>query len=1214
MKQNYCKMSGIILLISIISLCFSANAATRQMEYLDRGVVAVKVSGGVYVSWRYLGTDDPSVSFNLYRNGQKVNSAPIATKTNYTDAAGTTSSVYTVRAIAGGIEQPDSKSAGVWAQQYKTIQLKRPAGGSNPSGSYTYTPNDCSVGDVDGDGEYEIIVKWDPSNAKDNSQSGYTGNVYLDCYKINGTFMWRIDLGVNIRAGAHYTQFQVYDLDGDGKAEIACKTAPGTIDGKGKRVLMGSDDPSRDYRNSGGYVLSGPEYLTVFSGETGAELSTVAYNPPRGTVSSWGDNYGNRVDRFLACVAYLDGVRPSLVMCRGYYTRSVLTAYDFRNGKLTQRWYHNSATSGSGAYGQGNHNLAVADVDGDGYDEIIYGAACIDHNGNLLYRTGFGHGDAMHISDMDPDRAGLEGWFVHEDKGSAYGFELRDLKTGKVIFGQKTGSDVGRGLAADIDPNHRGFEMWSTGSNNVYDCKGNVISTSRPSVNFRIYWDGDLQDELLDGDKLDKWTGNGTTRLFSIYNSGNAQYINGTKANPCLSADILGDWREEMIFYNGKDPSQLLLFTTVIPTEHRLFTLMHDPVYRMSVAWQNTAYNQPPHLGFYIGDGVDNIPQPDIYLANHTPVDLTPTLTKNGAGGSSQTVVSGSPIIEFSYTWTNAATVNVDGMPPGINVNIDNAAQRVSFSGTPSASGTFPFTVTTVSGSGTEASKSGTITVEKGEPEPATIGRWGPGGARNQTVVAGNPINSIIFNFANATSIEVIGTLPEGVTGTITGNQLSINGTPHEVGVFSFTLRTVGGQPDATDPGGTITVTEDMTVAKLEVEGDLYQTVFEGESMEELIFVWGGGTNDVEVTGLPDGLIMEKKDKSLVIKGRPTTSGTIVIKTIGNGEPITIESIITVIPSSLKKVAYVTDMSAVNYSNDTRILPALMACSGFYIKEIDAQQQGVDFSIFDLVVISEVAASNSPIMPELKGVEKPVLTMKVHAYKSTDETWNWATTGYGDNTTATTLVVENDMLQHPMFKDVTFVNGNEIRMISSVNVKALTYMNPVSFIDVSGGEIQTIAKIKDAGQTCILEIPAGTMINGTLLPENYVQIGLNSSSYANITDEGVSVVLNACYYLLGMLEEEGEPTLSRDILSEEEIWVYPNPVKEQMTLVVNSLSAKDAVLTIYNMLGQPCFSRNITLEKGKKTYSFDRPDIQPGVYMLNVNLGENACRKAVVFE
>lgn len=610
-------MSSLKSVISIIlfsSLIISAYAGSRQMENLDRGIVAVKNSSGVYIGWRLLATDNPDVKFDVFKNGtQKLNSEPITNSTNYFHNNGLLTDKYSVRTILNGVYVDTSDEVKPWPTFYKTIKLNRPVSGVNKSGIYSYSPNDCSVGDLDGDGQYEIVVKWDPSDSQDNSKSGYTGNVYLDAYEFDGTFLWRIDLGKNIRAGAHYTQFMVYDLDGDGYAEVACKTAPGTIDGTGKYVLMGNDNPLSDYRNSSGYVLSGPEYLTVFNGRTGAEINTVAYNPPRGVVSAWGDSYGNRVDRFLACIAYLDGIHPSLVMCRGYYTRTTLAAYDLKDGKLVQRWFHDSPYAGAGAYGQGNHNLSVADVDNDGKDEIIYGACAIDDDGKLMYRTGLGHGDAMHLSDLDPDRNGLEVWEVHEDKTAAYGYELHDAKTGKILWGKFVGSDNGRGLAADIDPKWRGFEMWSSASSNVYSCKGDSISNRKPSTNFRIYWDADLQDELLDGTNIDKWTGNGTTRLLSASNYFSSSSINSTKANPCLSADIIGDWREEVIFFDSSDSSKLVLFTTRDTTNHRIYTLMHDPVYRLSVAWQNVVYNQPPHLGFYIGDGIDSIPWPDIY-------------------------------------------------------------------------------------------------------------------------------------------------------------------------------------------------------------------------------------------------------------------------------------------------------------------------------------------------------------------------------------------------------------------------------------------------------------------------------------------------------------------------------------------------------------------------------------------------------------------------
>jgi rhamnogalacturonan endolyase len=366
-----------------------------------------------------------------------------------------------------------------------------------------------------------------------------------------------------------------------------------------------------------GTIQTGPEYLTLFDGRTGAELNTVAYNPPRGSVSSWGDSYANRCDRFLACVAYLDGVHPSAVMCRGYYTRATLAPYDVINKKLVQRWFYDSGTTaGIGAYGQGNHNLSVADVDTDGKDEIVYSSCVIDDNGTLLYRTGLGHGDAMHLSDMDPDNPGLEVWDVHEETSSAYGYELHDAKTGTILWGTYTGNDNGRGMAGDIDSLYKGFEMWSSSGAGTYSCKGVQISTAKPSTNFRIYWDGDLQDELLDGVKITKWTGNGSTTLLT---GSGVSSCNSTKSTPNLVADLFGDWREELVLWTKADSAKLQIYTTTKPTNYKLYTPMHDAVYRLAVAWQNVVYNQPPHLGFYIGGGLANIAQPDIKTIKYNP-------------------------------------------------------------------------------------------------------------------------------------------------------------------------------------------------------------------------------------------------------------------------------------------------------------------------------------------------------------------------------------------------------------------------------------------------------------------------------------------------------------------------------------------------------------------------------------------------------------------
>ena len=569
-----------------------------QLEYqIDRGLVAVNTNDGVYVGWRLLGTDPKDLAFNLYRDGIKVNAEPIKTSTNFLDPDGKLDSNYYVRPILNGVELEPSETVSVWERNYHAVPLQVPVGGVTPDGvSYSYTANDASVADLDGDGKYEIVLKWDPTNSKDNSQRGYTGNVYIDAYKLDGTLMWRIDLGRNIRAGAHYTQFMVYDLDGDGRAEIVMKTADGTVDGTGKVI----GNPNADYRNSSGYILSGPEYLTVFDGRTGAALATIDYEPPRGSVSSWGDSYGNRVDRFLAGIAYLDGVQPSVIMARGYYTRTVVVAYNWRGGKLTKLWTFDTNNPGLRSYeGQGNHQLSIGDVDGDGKDEIIFGAMTIDDDGSPLYNTGLGHGDALHVGDFDPERPGLEVFAVHENRPNPAGINFRDARTGEIIWGIPTTEDIGRGLTAKIDPTHPGNQMWASGGYPVMNIYGETVTGTRPSINFAIWWDGDLLRELLDNISITKWDWERKSIVQLLYADGSASN-NGTKATPALTADLFGDWREEVIF-RAANSRELRIYTTTDLTEHKLYTLMHDRMYRLAVAWQNVAYNQPPHPSFYIG-------------------------------------------------------------------------------------------------------------------------------------------------------------------------------------------------------------------------------------------------------------------------------------------------------------------------------------------------------------------------------------------------------------------------------------------------------------------------------------------------------------------------------------------------------------------------------------------------------------------------------------
>ncbi|MFW6278929.1 MAG: hypothetical protein ACOC2G_01955 [Bacillota bacterium] len=584
---------------------------TPQMEYdIDRGLVAFSVDDGVYLQWRLLGTEETDTPFNVYRDGEKVNEEPLTESTNYLDQEGSKDAQYKVEKVVENGENEKSDAVEVWEENYLSIPLDTPEDGEVKGEEYHYIANDASTADLDGDGQYEIILKWEPSNAKDNSQSGHTGNVLLDAYKLDGTRLWRIDLGRNIRAGAHYTQFLAYDFDGNGQAEVAFKTADGTEDSAGNVI----GDPDADWRNDNGYILEGPEYLTIFDGESGEEMETIDYHPPRGNVRNWGDDYGNRVDRFLAGVAYLDGKHPSLVMARGYYTRTVLVAYNWRDGELTEEWIFDTNDSGKGEYtGQGSHSLSVADVDFDSKDEIVYGALVVDDDGSALHSTGIGHGDALHVSNFYPDRFGLEIYDLAESSGAPYGAYMRDAETGEILWGVHAGSDVGRGVAANISDETPGAEAWASSGIGMRDRHGEQITNKTPSINFAIWWDGDLIRELLDGRRIDKWNPEEESSEI-LFNGEEISSINGTKANPNLQADILGDWREEAI-WRTSDNSELRIFVTPHQTEHRIHTLMHDRQYRLAIAWQNVAYNQPPHPSFYLGPEED-VPQYNPGLAH----------------------------------------------------------------------------------------------------------------------------------------------------------------------------------------------------------------------------------------------------------------------------------------------------------------------------------------------------------------------------------------------------------------------------------------------------------------------------------------------------------------------------------------------------------------------------------------------------------------------
>jgi len=603
------------------------TAGFYGVERLDRGLVAVKTGDGVYVGFRLLADEyDPGAAspaaFTLLRDGVEL--TKLTGATNYVDATGTASSRYAVRSAAGD----SSPEVTPLAQPYLRVPVQKPGDGTTPgaptcetaSERYSYSANDASAADLDGDGAYELILKWDPSNAKDNSQSGCTGNVYLDAYELDGTRLWRVDLGPNIRAGAHYTQFMVYDLDGDGSAELAVKTAPGTRDGKNAPLSKGpaaNDDDSKDYRSlanaSGrsGYVLSGPEYLTVFAGKTGAELDTVSFEQERGKVDDWGDNYGNRVDRFLAAVAYLDDTGlPSVVMARGYYTRSTLVAWNFRAGKLTKLWkFDSNATprdsKGKPFSGQGAHSMSVANVDADHGQELIYGAMVVDHDGKGRCSTGYGHGDALHVSDLVPARPGLEVFMPHES-GDQPSYDMHDASSCEtIVLGPVNGNDTGRGVAADLTSSP-GAELWSAGGPGLLSSVGERVAAMPGSTNFLAYWDGDDFRELVDGATVSKYGGSQLLRCAECSSN------NTTKSTPALVADLFGDYREEVI-WRETDNSALRIYTTTMPTQRRLFTLMHDPQYRVAIAWQNTAYNQTPHPSFALSAEGPPPARPDVH-------------------------------------------------------------------------------------------------------------------------------------------------------------------------------------------------------------------------------------------------------------------------------------------------------------------------------------------------------------------------------------------------------------------------------------------------------------------------------------------------------------------------------------------------------------------------------------------------------------------------
>jgi autotransporter-associated beta strand protein len=666
-KKHYPSYLFIIFLFIIPTINLFAQ---RKMEFLDRGVVAVKVNTGVYISWRLLNDELHNTGFNIYRDGTKLNSETISESTNFLDTGGLISSTYTVTKVKDGAETTASNPVSVWEDQYLDIPVRTIDGGYS-----TYQINDGSVGDLDGDGEYEIVIKRLAVNMSTES----TDYHYLEAYELDGTFLWAINLGPNLYNKVE-VNFLVYDFDEDGKAEIATRTSEGTIDALGNEIGDIDGDGKTNYRysiSSFGYRSEGPDFISIFDGETGEEIARENYIP-LAPISQWGlpgmniNKNSHRGTKCMWTVAYLDGKHPSIVNGRGIYERIKLEAWDFDGTSLSKRWHFDSSPDGvpTEYHGQGNHNLSLADVDQDGKDEIVYASMVIDDDGTGLYSTELGHGDALHVLDMDPERTGLEIWACLENS-PMYGATYRDAETGEIMIHYINGRDMGRCAAGDITAEHKGAEMWGGGGNVFYNVKGEVIGNSPPSVNFMIWWDGDLLREFCDHSWLGETIGagygkiskyNGSSDLTNLLLATETYSNNYTKGTPVIQADILGDWREE-VAWRTKDNQFIRLYTTTHQTSYKIPTLMQEPQYRLAVAWQNNSYNQPPHTSIYLAAEMqDNVPYP---VSNNKVIwntgsnwDINTSTNWKDADDNLITYNDGDDVL-FDLTGDNSGSINI---------------------------------------------------------------------------------------------------------------------------------------------------------------------------------------------------------------------------------------------------------------------------------------------------------------------------------------------------------------------------------------------------------------------------------------------------------------------------------------------------------------------------------------------------------------------------
>ena len=768
----------------------------------SRGLWACKNGNNVYASWRMRNSDSPKgTTYKLYADGQLVSTQ--TGKTNVNIAGSYASSTLSLEVLDsnGNII---GKQEGVKVDDafYRHLTLKHTGSYKLPSGTtVTYEPYDCSAYDMDGDGEQEIIMCWAGGTG---ATAAPTAPPILDCLKLDGTLLWRVNLGPNVLAGCRFT-FLCYDFDGDGYGELIAKTAQGSKDATGNFLSKGAAAGANHYASSinGSNVITdgGKEWITCFGGRDGKELATIDYWPYFNIQKDWddrsnatdGNTYGHRGNWMKGCVAVLPvngSAKPCAVTTRGIYTYTYAAAYSWDGKTLSNLWKHTSDRAGQGIYGEGAHSITCGDVDGDGFDEVIVGAACLDHDGKVLWRTGLGHGDATHLGEFDPTNPGLEYFMITEETSSKYDCAMLDAKTGKVLmYKAQTGGDTGRGLVMDCDSTYDGAECFEWSNANMFSCKGvefapwHVGTTNSSSINSRIFWDGDLLEEYFDRGHVDKWDNVNKTwgRLHTFGNNimvdgqkvqWGANLNNATKYNPCLQADILGDWREEVVCWTSLNGKYFLtIYSTTAESPYKLPWLRDDHVYDMAVAWQNCGYNQPPHLGY-------------------NPREYYKSLQNAG---------------------------------------------------------------------------------------PATIGRWGSGGARNQTVAVGTAMTTTVYNFTNATSVKVVGTLPPGVTATVANGQIQIGGTPTKAGVYQYSLITVGALDgnEVTDTGGTITVPfENAASLTKHGAGSSSQSIEKGSAIADFSFTWGDATT-VEVSGLPEGI-------NYVIN---TENSTVSFSGVANDEP-----------------------------------------------------------------------------------------------------------------------------------------------------------------------------------------------------------------------------------------------------------------------------------------------------------------------------------------